>query len=216
MSVPEVELSDRELMIRFYDCEAQAFDLLIVRWRPRLLRFFRTLGFLAEDAEDLTQNTMVKLYLTKETFSFDVSQPLAPFLYTIARNLAIARWRHEKTEPETIVDFNPFEDEDAMAHVHRERMEALPPPVPNEMMTDLSLCILDLSKTERLYLSLCERHGLGDLSHTEIAEVLGKRNLAEITRISQRTREKLRAGMVSRGYGRNLSLSAKEGKECSR
>jgi RNA polymerase sigma factor (sigma-70 family) len=203
-------------MIRFYHGDAQAFGLLTSRWRPRLLRYFRTLAFRCEDAEDLTQDTIVKLYVTKETFSFNVSQPLAPFLYTIARNEAIKAWRQRKTDPETLCSFDPVEGEEALAAVLRARIEVLPPPVPHETMTDLWLCIWDLSETEQTYLSLCERHGLGDFSHNEIAVVLKKRHPAEITRISHRVREKLRAGMKSRGYGRNLSLPAEEGKECLR
>jgi RNA polymerase sigma factor (sigma-70 family) len=214
MPVRELDESDRYLMIRFYEGEEQAFGLLTESWRARLLRFFRSLGFSSEDAEDLTQETMVRLYLTKESFSFDVSQPLSPFLYTIARNRAIAWWRHEKTIPDTINWFDLSAGEESLSALLRPRVAA--PPVSKQMMTDLWVCIDNLSKKERLYLCLCGKHGLGDLNHNEIAVVLGKKNPAEITRISQRVFQKLRDGMVSLGYGRNLCLPVKEGKECLR
>src|SRR5262249_37593695 len=155
-----------------------------------------------------------KLYLTKETFSFDVGKALDPFLYAIARNLAIAAWRSRKIDSGALLSFDSLEED--LASALRARMEASAPPVPDETMTDLWLCIWSLSETEQTYLLLCGKHGLGELSHNEIGEVLGKRHATEITRISQRALDNLRTCMVSKGYGRNLAPAAKEGTGCSR
>src|SRR3989442_15223402 len=90
------ELTDAELMARFYGGESSAFSAIAERWWPRLQGFFRKMGFDASTAEDLAQDTLVKLFLTKEKLSFDLGQPLEPFLLTVARNRAIEEWRHRK------------------------------------------------------------------------------------------------------------------------
>jgi DNA-directed RNA polymerase specialized sigma24 family protein len=50
-----------------------------------------------------------------------------------------------------------------------------------------------------MYIFLCGKHGLGDLSHKEIAQVLGKWP-PQLTQISQKARAHLRECMTSKGY----------------
>lgn len=178
---------DRELMTRFYGCGEEAFDLLAERWWPRLFGFFRRMGFSSEEGEDLAQETLIRLYQTKERRSFDLSQPLEPFLLTVARNLAVREWRGRRPHRETVplieaLDWEP--DETGL---------------PATMVEDLFLCIWALPEQQRVYVLLSEKCGLGELSHNEIAAILGKWP-AQITRISQRAREHLRNCMAGKGY----------------
>lgn len=177
---------DSRLMARFYACSETAFDTLSERWWPRLFAFFRKLGFSNEDAEDLVMDSLVKLYATKERQSFDTSQQLAPFLFTIARNLAIAFWRRQLGP--SIVPLNDC--------VHLPSQEEKPDP---DLVSDLLDCVWKLPETELTYVALCGRHGLGELSHGEIAQMLGKW-APQITLISKRALSTLRHCMTLKGY----------------
>src|SRR5262245_16276991 len=90
------EASDGELMARFYDGDTTAFDLLTRRWWKRLFGFFRKRGFSSEDAEEGALESLLRLFLTRETVSFDTSQPLAPFLFRTAYRLSIQEWRQRQ------------------------------------------------------------------------------------------------------------------------
>ncbi|MCC2673042.1 MAG: hypothetical protein K0Q72_5514 [Armatimonadetes bacterium] len=177
---------DRALMAQFYACSEAAFEKLSDRWWPRLMSFFRNQGFGNEDAEDLTLDVLVRLYVTKEKLAFDLSQPLAPFLFTIARRRAIARWRELKREPPQ----RPLEEGLNVA------AEAEPR---SDLPADLLECLEQLPEPERTYVTLCERHGLGDLSHNDIATVLNKWP-AQVTQISKRARSALRECLTNKGY----------------
>jgi RNA polymerase sigma factor (sigma-70 family) len=173
-------------MSRFYGCDGTAYDTLNERWWPRLVRFFRGLGFGVEEAEDLAQDTLVKLYLTKETLSFDLGQPLEPFLYTVARNQARGEWRRRKPETVSLLCIEEIDVKE-------------PSSLPAAMIEDLFACIGNLPETEQTYLFLCQKHGLGELTHGEIAQILGKLP-AQVTRISQRARARLGECLTAKGY----------------
>lgn len=74
---------------------ASARDEIIHRYHQKIYAFLLTLTGRREDAEDLTQDTLL-LALRKLT-TFKVGSPLLPWLFTIARRTAISQWR--KTKP---------------------------------------------------------------------------------------------------------------------
>jgi RNA polymerase sigma factor (sigma-70 family) len=188
MAIDHNHPPDNELMRRFYNCQEEAFDLLARRWWRRLFGLFVRLGFTAEAAEDLTQEAIVRLYGTKETQSFDVRQPLAPFFIQLARNLAIATWRTSKGAGMTV----PLEMAAGIAAED-------PAPVPADLLAEMLLCVSQLPEPERTYISLCGKHGLGECSHNDICELLGKWP-AQITAISQRARAQLRTSLEAKGF----------------
>jgi RNA polymerase sigma factor (sigma-70 family) len=166
------EASDGDLMARFYDGDATAFDALSERWWKRLFGFFRKRGFSPEDCEDAVMESLIRLFLTKETMSFDVTQPLAPFLFRTAYNLSIQEWRHQQRVGASIAWLDELDDRGAQG------------PLPRSVLEELSLCIQTLPEPEQTYLLLCRKHGVGDLEHQEIAAVLD-RSPARVTQISQ-------------------------------
>jgi RNA polymerase sigma factor (sigma-70 family) len=182
----DAEVSDAELMAQFYRCHAPAFDTLTERWWRRMFGFFTRLGFSRDAAADLTQETVIKLYGTKETMSFDPRQPLAPFLMTIARRLAIRDWRRQGSRPPDV-------------SLRAAEAVAAPDPAADSVHDDLLHCVGQLPELERTYIVLCGKHGLGECSHNEIAELLGKWP-AQVTGISQRARARMRRLMQDRGY----------------
>lgn len=179
-------ISDEGLMRRFYACDSAAFETLAERWWVRIHRFIIRLGFSDEDASDLTQDTLVRLFVTKETQSFDLGEPVAPFVQRAARNAAIGAWRRRHRGIETV----PLLDE----------LDRAEPDDDRRFCEDVLDCLGSLPEPGCTYIKLCKIHGIGDLSHNEIGEMLGKWP-AQVTRISQKARGELRKCLEGKGYG---------------
>jgi len=86
--------SDEELIARFQNGDAYAFDLLVRRYKDPLLNFiFRFLGDLVE-AEDIVQETFYRVYKNKHYYK-EVAK-FSTWIYTIAGNLAKTELRRRK------------------------------------------------------------------------------------------------------------------------
>ena len=90
----KVQYSDKELILRFQQGDELAYVELVNRYRDRLINFvFRFVGSF-EEAEDIVQDTFVKLYQKKDYY-----RPISEFstwIFTIASNLAKTELRKRK------------------------------------------------------------------------------------------------------------------------
>ena len=90
----KVQYSDKELILRFQQGDELAYVELVNRYRNRLINFvFRFVGSF-EEAEDIVQDTFVKLYQKKDYY-----RPISAFstwIFTIASNLAKTELRKRK------------------------------------------------------------------------------------------------------------------------
>ena len=90
----KVQYSDKELILRFQQGDELAYVELVNRYRNRLMNFvFRFVGSFQE-AEDIVQDTFVKLYQKKDYY-----RPISEFstwIFTIASNLAKTELRKRK------------------------------------------------------------------------------------------------------------------------
>ena len=86
--------SDEDLIERFQNGDLYAFDLIVKRYKNQLLNFvYRFLGN-TEEAEDLVQETFLRVYRNRKAY-----QKVAKFstwIYTIAGNLAKTELRKRK------------------------------------------------------------------------------------------------------------------------
>ena len=74
--------------------DRQAFAALFRFYAPRLKSFLARQGFGELECEDLVQETMLSIW--RKASSFDpVRAGVSTWIYTIARNLGIDRWRRE-------------------------------------------------------------------------------------------------------------------------
>ena len=100
--------SDEQLIAQFQLGNEEAYIELVKRYRDRLINFvFQFLGDF-EKAEDVVQDTMLKLYEKKHYY-----KEIAKFstrLYTIARNLANTELRKQKRRKTTLLS-NMSKDE---------------------------------------------------------------------------------------------------------
>jgi RNA polymerase sigma-70 factor (ECF subfamily) len=113
-------LNDSQVVQRFLDGESRAFGELVNRYDNRLLNFvYRTVGD-RERAQDLVQETFVRVY--RHLHRFDQSKKFSTWIYTIAGNLAKNELRNRSRNPlvlfQTIkknwdADHRPLEWEDS-------------------------------------------------------------------------------------------------------
>ncbi len=113
------ELTDSQIAQRFLDGDARAFGELVGRYDKRLINFvYRTVGD-RERAQDLVQETFVRVY--RHLHRFDQTKKFSTWIYTIAGNLAKNELRNRSRNPmvlfQTIkknweADHRPLEWED--------------------------------------------------------------------------------------------------------
>jgi RNA polymerase sigma-70 factor (ECF subfamily) len=112
-------LTDSQVVQRFLDGEQRAFGELVNRYDSRLVNFvYRTVGD-RERAQDLVQETFVRVY--RHLHRFDQTKKFSTWIYTIASNLAKNELRNRSRNPlvlfQTIkknwdADHRPLEWED--------------------------------------------------------------------------------------------------------
>ena len=91
------ELSDAEVVQASLDGDSRAFGELVHRYDQRLLNFvYRTIGD-RERAQDLIQETFVRVY--RHLHRFDQSKKFSTWIYTIASNLAKNELRNRSRNP---------------------------------------------------------------------------------------------------------------------
>jgi len=114
------ELDDSSLVSRYLDGERFAFQELVERYQERLLNFiYRTIGD-RDRAEDLVQETFVRVY--RHLHRFDQTKKFSTWAYTIASNLAKNELRNRSRTPLVLfqamrkswdADHRPLEFEDS-------------------------------------------------------------------------------------------------------
>ena len=88
-------LSDADLILRLKAGDESAFKTVFDTWFKKLYYFsFRYLKN-REYAEEIVQETMLQLWLTRE--KLDDQYPISPYLYTIARRLSLNSLRQIAT-----------------------------------------------------------------------------------------------------------------------
>ena len=89
-----IDLTDEELILLFQNSDKNAYSELVLRYKDKLKSFiFRFTNEMAL-AEDLAQDTLVKVYIKKDSYR-EIAK-FSTWLYTIASNLAKTELRKKK------------------------------------------------------------------------------------------------------------------------
>jgi len=103
-------VTDEELIARFQQGDNYAFDLLVKRYKDPLLNFvFRFLGN-ASEAEDVVQETFLRLFKNKHYYK-EIAK-FSTWIYTIAGNLAKTELRKRKRKKFFSIHQHAPEDRD--------------------------------------------------------------------------------------------------------
>lgn len=107
-SINNKNIPDEELISRFQNDDNDAFKEIVMRYKDRIVNFlFRFTGN-NESAEDLSQDTFLKLYKNKHRYT--ETAKFSTWLYTIALNEAKSNYRKEKKLK--TFSINDYYDED--------------------------------------------------------------------------------------------------------
>jgi RNA polymerase sigma-70 factor (ECF subfamily) len=119
-------LSAEELARRARAGSSDAFGELVDRYAPRVLRYLRQRVRGDHDAEDLRQETFVRVY--ENLHRYDPSRPFSAWLFTIAARLAVSHLRASRPNAgaEPLAYVADGERPDNIA-AERERCEAIWP-----------------------------------------------------------------------------------------
>ena len=108
--------SDEKLISRFQEGDINAYNELVKRYKDRLLNFVLRYFNNVEQAEDVVQDTLIKLY-THASYYKNVAK-FSTWIFTIAKNNALTELRKNKrkktdslwTEDGQIIDINSKEE----------------------------------------------------------------------------------------------------------
>lgn len=158
------ETPSEELARRAADGSQAEFGRLVDRHEGSLVRFLRTRTRTRADAEELAHEAFVHAW--NKLALYDATQPFAPWLFTLARNLAISRARKRRASTEgeeSLVKLGVHADP-SRAVVEREAAHGL---------WSLADRVLTREQREALWLRYAE-----DMTAEDIGNVLGKRAVA--------------------------------------
>jgi len=104
----EFSYTDEELIARFQDGDEQAYVELVNRYRNRLMTFVYRFVNDIEKAEDIVQDTLMKLY-THRHYYRNIAK-FSTWIYTIAGNFAKTELRRKKRHKVTNLSQMGFDD----------------------------------------------------------------------------------------------------------
>ena len=93
------KLTDEKLIARFQDGDINAYNELVNRYKDKLLNFVFRYFNNREQAEDVVQETMIKLY-THASYYKNIAK-FSTWIYTIAKNNALTELRINKRKQTT-------------------------------------------------------------------------------------------------------------------
>ena len=88
------KLSDEKLILRFQEGDINAYNELVKRYKDRLLNFVFRYFNNREQAEDVVQETLIKLY-THASYYKNIAK-FSTWIFTIAKNNALTELRKNK------------------------------------------------------------------------------------------------------------------------
>ena len=88
------DLTDEQLIAAFQNGDRQSYNILVYRYRDKLIRYIYTFTGDLTSAEDLVQDAFLKVYIKKDSYK-EIAK-FSTWLYTIAGNLAKTELRKIK------------------------------------------------------------------------------------------------------------------------
>jgi RNA polymerase sigma-70 factor (ECF subfamily) len=190
MTLLSADDQDRSDMTRLAAGHDAALNDLMDRHQMRLFQYLVRSLQNEDDAEDLAQETFVRVYQNRE--KFEPEQKFATWLYAIASNLVRTRYRWRKRHPQLSLD---AENEATGGSLRESVPENKPTPSESlqgaERVEVVRKALAQLPEELRTPLILSEYE---ELSHGEIGTVLNCSAKAVETRI-YRARKQLRASL---------------------
>jgi RNA polymerase sigma factor (sigma-70 family) len=177
---------DRDLMQRVQSGDEAALGVLMARWELPVKSVIARLVFNASEAEELAQETFVRVWQQREKFR--VGAEFRPWIFAIAVNLARNRRRWWRRRP--TVELYEWSGSETIGDARQETGRGLVEKAERAAAVRDAIAALPADLREALVLFEYEQ-----MSQGEIAVAVGATVKAVETRI-HRAREKLRAALA--------------------
>lgn len=154
---------DRAVVERAQAGDERAFDELMARYQKPVFHFVHRMVGGATDAEDVAQETFVRVFFNLARFRFRAGALFSTWLFQVARRAALDRVRARKRRPE-----EPLPPRDEVPDpAHRDgRAQA----DQRELGDAIARAFAELPEDQRAALVLTEYHGHGA---AEVAAIMG-------------------------------------------
>lgn len=183
---------DVRLMLRVRDDDAEAFQQLVARYQDRLVTLLAYQSGRRDDAEDLAQETFLRVYRARKRY--EPGAKFATWLFTIAGNVAANARRSRSRRRESSAPVGA-PDETGAHSVHPTAASgALPTREADrfELRKAVQAAIDTLGERQRHAVMLAKFERLG---YAEIGEVMGMKPQA-VKSLLARARENLRLALA--------------------
>lgn len=110
-SAQMLEMRDEDLIVLVQQGQRKAYDILVTRYKNRLYNFILKMVANPTEAEELTQETLIRAYIYADKYR-EIAR-FSTWLFTIATNLVRNNIRKIKRRPYTVA-IDPAPDEDKM------------------------------------------------------------------------------------------------------
>jgi len=171
--MPEPDLND--LMVRYQQADSTAAALLIDEVSPRIHRFFLMQEISRRSADDLLQETWLKIHQARHTYR--PGEPVLPWIYAIARHVRVDNYRKTRR-----------------VEIHEQQVEMLPERAGNlpalNRAPDLESLLAGLPESQREVIVMLKVSGM---SLEEVARAT-RSSVGSVKQKAHRAYEKLRAG----------------------
>ncbi len=187
------KMTDEELIKKFQNGDRPSYNELVFRYKDRILNFIFRFTYDRTAAEDLTQDTFLKLYLKKDSYR-EISK-FSTWLYTIASNLAKTELRKiKRRKTYSISDLSNSDMEDKIFSDPNSDNKKIDK---NENHL-LNIAIQELEPDFRIIIILRE---IQELSYENISRIL-KLPLGTVKSRINRGKLKLREILINKGVNR--------------
>lgn len=167
---PAAELE--QLMVRYQQGDAEAVTVLIQRLSPQLHRFFLAQFVSRRYADDLLQETWLRIHQARHTYR--AGEPVLPWLYALARNVRVDHYRKARRR----------EDREQQVEV----LPEMAAPEPPSRGPDVQAMLRELPESQREVLVMLKVSGM---SIEEVARATAS-SAGSVKQKAHRAYEKLR------------------------
>jgi len=158
--------TDEKLMSLFQDGDENAYIILVNRYKDKLINFIYHYLKDSESAEDIVQETMIKLYQKKHYYK-EIAK-FSTWLYTIAKNLANTELRKRKNRKTTLLSH--FSNDDKTYEIPSNDQE-----IGQQVQTDVVNEIIKnaVDQLSEKFKTVIILRDIQEISYEEISEIIG-------------------------------------------
>jgi len=112
--IDKAVLRDEDLIAHFQNGDKDAFNQIVLRYKDKLTNFIYRYTYDIDSAEDLAQDTLLKVYINKDSYK-EIAK-FSTWIYTIASNLAKTELRKIKRRKTFSVSELSNDDQEFIIH----------------------------------------------------------------------------------------------------